>query len=172
MPEQALGLRDLDCDIPLDHAIQFVREYKCFDTEVIQVSDLRRRFTVLCLVNFPMHIFKAGHLYLLASYKLFIPEAEVVRFQARPGMYVEHVIIASVHNTKHLKDTSRAFYKMVCLHFKCLSFSFVKTCLTIAQLSLNAFFKRFLVCTLGRACNMLPSKDLYRATYQLFHSTN
>ena len=43
MPEQALGLRDLDCDIPLDHAIQFVREYKCFDTEVIQVSDLRRR---------------------------------------------------------------------------------------------------------------------------------
>ena len=42
---------------------------------------------------------------------LFIPE--VVPSQARPGMYVEHVIIASVHNTKHLKDTSRAFYKMV-----------------------------------------------------------
>ncbi|KAL5255630.1 hypothetical protein ACHWQZ_G011011 [Mnemiopsis leidyi] len=67
MPERALGLRDLDCSIPLHHVVQFIRDYKCFDTEVIQ---------------------------------------------ARPGMYVEHVIITSVHNTKHLKDTSRAFFKM------------------------------------------------------------
>ena len=116
MPEQALGLRDLDCDIPLDHAIQFVREYKCFDTEVIQVSDFKRRKKTLFLllncrfiISLPMHIFNAGHL--LVLHILFIPE--VVPSQARPGMYVEHVIIASVHNTKHLKDTSRAFYKMV-----------------------------------------------------------
>ncbi|XP_063674140.1 uncharacterized protein LOC134811295 [Bolinopsis microptera] len=67
MEEKALGLRDLDSGIPLDHVVQFVRDYKCFDTEVIQ---------------------------------------------ARKGMYVEHVIITSVHNTKHLKDASRSFFKM------------------------------------------------------------
>lgn len=37
MPERALGLRDLDCNIPLHHVVQFIRDYKCFDTEVIQV---------------------------------------------------------------------------------------------------------------------------------------
>ena len=37
MEEKALGLRDLNSAIPLDHVVQFVRDYKCFDTEVIQV---------------------------------------------------------------------------------------------------------------------------------------
>ena len=37
MEEKALGLRDLNSGIPLDHVVQFVRDYKCFDTEVIQV---------------------------------------------------------------------------------------------------------------------------------------
>ena len=38
MPETPLRLRDLSRGIPLDHVIQFVRDYKCFDTEVIQVQ--------------------------------------------------------------------------------------------------------------------------------------
>ena len=37
MAEKALGLRDLNSGIPLDHVVQFVRDFKCFDTEVIQV---------------------------------------------------------------------------------------------------------------------------------------
>merc|ERR1719204_314010 len=67
MPERALGLRELNRTIPLHHIIQFIRDFKSFDTEVIQ---------------------------------------------AKEGMYVDHVVITSVHNTKHLKDASRSFFKM------------------------------------------------------------